>query len=344
MTRPAPAPGLSSVAAAIRQGAGLFRLPGRGLLRVRGADRVRWLDGMLSNEIKSLAPGPERSGCYALLLTRQGRIVADLHVLQRGDELWLEGDAEALRAAREALAKLIVADDVELVEAGADHARLAVEGPTARAVVARLAGALPALAPQCGADVEIAGQPVTLGAWGVSGESALQLFAPAGSDEALVAALRDAGAPLGLVEGRFEVLEILRVEAGTPRFGCELGPDVLPAEARLEAAISTTKGCYTGQEVVERMRSRAQVSHLLVGIAFDPEVSREELPPRGSGVEVAGAQVGEITSAVRSQLVGPIALAFLRRAAAEPETTVRVGELAGAVAELPFVRPSAPRG
>ncbi len=343
MTTASVAPGLSSVAAAVRAGAGLFRLPGRGLLRVRGADRVRWLDGMLSNEINGLAPGPERSGCHALLLTRQGRIVADLHVLQRGEELWLEGDAAALRAAREALEKLIVADDVAIVDASADFARLAVEGPTARAVVTRVAEALSRLAPHAACDARIAGHAVTLGAWGVSGESALQLFAPAGSEDAIAAVIREAGAPLGLVEARFDVLEILRVEAGTPRFGCELGPDVLPAEARLEAAISTTKGCYTGQEIVERMRSRGQLSHLLVGIAFDSEVSREELPPRGSGIEVGGEHAGEITSAVRSQLVGPIALGFLRRAHTQIGTPLRVGELAGEVAELPFVRPSAPR-
>jgi folate-binding protein YgfZ len=314
------------------------------VLRVRGADRVRWLDGMLTNEIKSLAPGPERSGCYALLLTRQGRIVADLHVLQRGEELWLEADATALAAAHETLAKLIVADDVTLADASADFERLAVEGPTARAAVARVAGKLPPFGEHSICDVSIGGRSVVLGAWGESGESALQLLVPADSGDEIVALLRDAGAPLGLVEARAEVLEILRVEAGIPRFGCELGPDVLPAEARLEAAISRTKGCYTGQEVVERMRSRAQVAHLLVGIAFDAEVSREELPSRGSAIEIEGEPAGEITSAVRSQLVGPIALGFVRRAHAEVGTALRVGELAGEIAELPFVRPSFPRG
>lgn len=343
----APTAGLSSAAAAVRAGAGLFRLPRRGLLRVRGGDRVRWLDGMLTRDIQSLAPDPERSGCYALLLTRQGRIVADLHVLQRGDELWLEGDAAALVAAREALSKLIVADDVELADASAEFARLAVEGPTARAAVARVAGgrgAFAGIGPDCAAPAEIAGAPVLLGHWGVSGEAALQLFVPAEREEAVAAALREAGAALGLVEARFEVLEILRVEAGVPRYGAELTSEVLPAEVRMEAAISTGKGCYTGQEVVERMRSRGQVSHLLVGIALEAEAERSELPPRGSGVEIGGQKAGEITSAVRSQLVGPIALGLLRRAHAEPGTPLRVGELSGTVAELPFVRPSAPRG
>jgi aminomethyltransferase len=328
----------------VRAGAGLFRRCGRGVLSVRGTDRVRWLDGMLTNEIAALAVGPERSGCYALLLTRQGRIVADLHVLQRGDALWLEADAAALAAARETLAKLIVADDVALEDASADFDRLAVEGPTASKAIARVAGRLPALGAHAACDVSIGGHAVVLGAWGESGESALQLFAPTGSGDAIAALLRDAGAPLGLVEARAEVLEILRVEAGTPRFGCELTPDVLPAEARLEAAISRTKGCYTGQEVVERMRSRGQLSHRLVGIAFDAEVAREELPPRGSAIEIGDELAGEITSAVRSQLVGPIALGYVRRAQAEVGTALRVGELAGEIAELPFVRPSAPRG
>jgi folate-binding protein YgfZ len=239
-----------------REGAGLFRLRDRGLVRVEGADRVRWLDGMLTNDVARLAPGRERSGCHALLLTRIGRIVADLHVLLVDDAFWLETEAAAVAPLLATLAKFVIADDVRLADAGAGWERLALEGPAASGVFAAAAGEAPGLAPDCADAFAIAGTPVRAGAWGVSGEDALQLFVPAGRGEAVCEALRRGGARHGLLEADADALEILRIEAGTPRYGRELGEAVLPAEAGMLHAISTSKGCYTGQEIVARTQYR----------------------------------------------------------------------------------------
>jgi folate-binding protein YgfZ len=306
--------------AAVRAGAGLFRLPGRGVLAVGGADRVRWLDGMISADVKSLAPG---GGAPGLLLTRQGRVVADLHVLARADELWLELEAAALPGVMAQLARFIVADDVTLTDRSADLARLALEGPRA----AELVGAA-GLAPHAWREVALGGAHVIAAAWGFTGLPGVQLFAPAGASEAVAAALVAAGAS----PASADALECLRIAAGVPWLGRELDESVLPAEARLEAAISTTKGCYTGQEVVTRMRSRGRVGHLLVGLRFEGET----LPARGAAIEGEAGPIGQVTSAVRSPEAGAIGLGYVRAEEAVPGASVRVAGTPARIAEPPL--------
>jgi len=310
---------------AVREGAGLFRLPGRGVLEVGGGDRVRWLDGMISADVKSLAPG---DGAPALLLTRQGRIVADLHVLAREDVFWLELEASALPAVREQLSRYVVADDVTLTDRRDDPARLALEGPRAAALLAA-AGADPSgLAPHAWRELRIAGAAVAAAAYGFTGLTGFQLFAPAAAADAVASALLAAGFDLASAD----TLECLRIAAGMPWFGRELDESVLPAEARLEAAISTTKGCYTGQEVVTRMRSRGRVGHLLVGLRFEGEA----LPARGAPIEGETGPIGQVTSSVLSPEAGAIGLGFVRAEDATPGASVRVAGAPARIAALPL--------
>lgn len=164
--------------------------------------------------------------------------------------------------------------------------------------------------------MEIAGVPVRVAAYGFTGEEGFQLFAPASAEASVHEALLRAGDPMGAVEGDAALLELLRVEAGTPWLGRELDETVLPAEARLERAVSTTKGCYTGQEVVARLRTRGRVNHLLVGL----RPASGDAPAAGTELRADGRRVGEVTSAVRSPRFGPIALGFVRAECAEPGT------------------------
>jgi folate-binding protein YgfZ len=321
-------------ALACREGAGLFSLRDRGLVVVEGADRVRWLNGMLSNDVAALRPGRERSGCYALLLTRIGRIVADVHVLLREGAFWLETDRAAVAPLLANLSKFIIADDVRLSEASAAWDRLALEGPAAGEIFAGAAGEPARLAPDAADDFAIAGIPLLAAAWGVSGEDALQLFVPAGRAEPVAQALRRAGAGRLLDAGE-DALEILRIEAGTPRFGRELSEEVLPAEVGLARAVSSTKGCYTGQEIVARMATRGGQSHALVGLAL----AGGAVPAAGSPVSAQGTRVGEVTSAALSPRAGAIALAFVRRASAAPGGELEAAGRRARVAELPFVAP-----
>jgi len=333
---------VSDAVTAVRRGAGLFVREGRGLIVVRGGDRVRWLNGMITNDVATLAPGPERSGCHALLLTPIGRIVAELHVLLRPDAFWLETEREAVAPARARLEKLLIADDVTLADESDRFARLGIEGPRAVEIVAAAAddgSGLAGLASDACADLRAAGADVVAFASGWSGEPALQLLVPREAEAAVRQALAAAGTGRELVEADASVLETLRIEAGVPRFGAELSEEVLPPEARLDRAISYTKGCYTGQEIIARMRSRGNVSHLLVGLAFDGP----PLPARGDAITADGRAIGEVTSAALSPAAGAIALGFVRRGHDAPGTRVELAGRGAEVRALPFVAPGAAR-
>jgi folate-binding protein YgfZ len=342
------APGPVELAALARRGVGLFELPHRGIVEVAGDDRVRWLDGMLTNDVSRLRPGPEGSGCRALVLDRKGGIVADVHVWLRPAALWLEADAAALPGLLEHLRRLVVADDVRLAALGPAIALLALEGPAAAEVLARAAGRelplaagreLP-LAEGAVAEVAIAGAAAVVAAYGESGEVARRIAVPADAAARVAGGLAAAGRPLGLVAGSAEALEILRIEAGTPRFGAELAAGVLPAEARLEAAIDFDKGCYTGQEIVARVASRGEVRRRLAGLRLGAGAA----PAPGDPIEAAGLRVGEVTSGCVSPACGAIGLGFVRRPADAPGTELHVGGRPARAAALPFVRPAAVEG
>jgi aminomethyltransferase len=328
--------------AGVRAGAGLFFATGpsgRGLVEVAGGDARRWLDGMLSNDVAILEAGSPRSGCYAALLTPKGRIVADLHVLARRDGFWLETSEEAVPEVLARLDRYIVADDVKLADRTAEVERLGLEGARAEDVLARAsAGELASVAACSWCTLEVAGVSLAAARFGWSGEDAFQLFLPAGSRSRVVEALRSASSEAGpeseLVLAGPEVLEILRIEAGIPWLGAELDEEVLPDEARLDAAISRSKGCYIGQEIVARVHSRGKVNHLLVGLRFPGT----DLPEQDTPLFVGERRTGEITSVCVSPDVGAIGLGYVRREHATPGTELRVGSETARVAELPFAR------
>jgi len=323
---------------AVRSGVGLFTLGDRMLVELRGGDRVRWIQGQVSNDVASLAPG---QGCYATVLTVKGGIVADLHVLAWDGCFWLETGASAREALWQRLDRTIVADDVTLLDASARFARLALEGARVNELLSEVSG-LPGrpasagtwpLAPECAERVEIAGRSVVTWAFGFTNGPAVQLLTAPEDAAAVRAALVEVGARHGLVSAGRETLDTLRVEAGVPGLGSELDEDVFPAEARLEHALSTNKGCYTGQEIVERIRSRGAVNYRLVGLRFAGPV-----PAPGAELRSPeGKRVGEVTSVARSPRAGAIGLGFLRRELETPGTEVQTPDATARVAELPFV-------
>jgi len=327
----------AEIIAATRSSAGLFEMPGRGLIEVRGEDRVRWLDGMISGDVEALVEAESGSGCYATLLTNRGAIVADLHVARVGDVFLLESLRSEIPRILEVLNRFIIADDVELVDRSEECLVLGLEGPAApRVLEAALAGSASVPTPENWCEAEIANRSVLVAAFGFSGEAGYQLrFAPADRDEieaALDRASLAAGGP-SITRGDAEALEILRIEAGIPALGRELDEEVLPPEARLERAIAPNKGCYVGQEIVARLRARGQVNHLLVGLKLGSAGS----PAEGAVLSVAGRKTGEITSQAQSPSAGAIALGYVRREHAEPGTRVELETGDASVVELPFV-------
>lgn len=319
----------------VREGVGLFAGEARGLLEVRGSDRVRWLDGMLTADVKALEKRGEGAGCAALLLTHRGAIVADFQVGRFDEMLLLECQRAAIPTIRAALEKRIIADDVVIVDRSDDSVALGIEGARAADVLERAAeGGAP---PPAGdwAAMRIAGVDALVAAIGWSGERAFLLRVPPAASGAVREALVRAASAIGIdgVEGDAELLETLRIEAGIPALGTELDEDVLPPEARLERAIAINKGCYVGQEIVARLRSRGQVNHLLVGLRFEGDA----LPAAATPLSVAGRAIGEVTSRVVSPTEGPIGLGYVRREQAEDGTLLDAAGARARVTALPFV-------
>lgn len=332
--------GSAEVVSAVRSTAALFDMSDRGILEVSGSDRVRWLDGMISGDVEALEAGESGSGCYAALLTNRGAIVADLHVARLGELYLLESLRSEIGRIREALDRFIIADDVALVDRSDDGIVLGLEGPKAAPILqAAIGDATNLPASECWAEVVLGGCAVRVAAFGFSGEEAYQLRM-AEADRAAVEGALDAAAcdvlegGSGLHRGDVASLEVLRVEAGIPALGAELDEDVLPPEARLERAISTSKGCYVGQEIVARLRARGQVNHLLVGLRLASEAGGVAV---GDELRADNRATGEITSLADSPSQGAIALGYVRREHAEPGTKLSLEAGSAVVAELPFV-------
>jgi folate-binding protein YgfZ len=310
---------MSERAATVRTSAGLFARRDRGRIEVRGQDRVRWLNGMVSNDVAGLAPGPDRSGCYALLLTPKARIVADLHVLCRVESLWLDVASEFLEDVKTRLDARIIADDVTLEDTSADWTIFDLMGPDAFGWLARAGASLPELSVGSCIEAEVGAVGVWIARLGAHGDSA-RVWIPSTSSEAVASALA-ACAEGAVADGDADLLEMLRIEAGEPRLGADFGEDVFPEEAGLVAsAVSLTKGCYTGQEIVARIESRGQVKRKLVALAFEGAA----LAPVGTALLHDGAPVGEITSAAATPSGGR-ALGFVRLPQAAPGIRLEAG-------------------
>jgi folate-binding protein YgfZ len=293
---------------ALRDGAAVVDLGFRTVVRAVGPDRTAFLQGMLTNDLSRLAPG---AGCAALLLTIQGRVTADVRVAATDDALLLDVDVRARDRFVAALEKLLVADDVELARPAEPPALVGLEGPAARALVADLPGE-----PHAHRETSVAGIPVRVAAAGDLGTGGVVVHAPAARAAAVWDALVAAGArPCGM-----EALEGRRVEIGVPRIGLDMGEDTLALEVPVEAAVSHTKGCYLGQEVVARGSARGHVNRRLTALVLDGPV-----PPAGAPLVRDGKDVGHLTTVARSfGLERPAALGLVRRECWEPGTELAV--------------------
>jgi len=298
--------------AALRQSAGVLDLSFRGRLCVVGADRARFLHGQVTNNIKDLKPG---HGCYAAISTNKGKLQSDLNVHCLADELLLDFEPGLTAKITERLGKFVVADDAQMVEVTPHYGLLSVQGPKAAEVVAAL-GMFPALPEKSFQSVK-AGD-VTLGEIYLAnvprtGCAGFDLFVPvaamgAVADKLIAAAKQSGGRACGWL-----ALELARIEAGIPRFGADMDETNLPQEAGIESrAVSFTKGCYIGQEVINRIRTIGQVSRALRGLRLPDALPA--LPVRGDKLFHAGKEVGHITSAAASPtLRANIALGYVRK-------------------------------
>ncbi len=303
----------------LREECGVLDRSERGELLLKGAEAAEYLQGQLTNDIEGLVPG---EGCYAALLDRKGHMQADMRVLRLGaEEVWLDTEPGALAPASRHLQMYKVGREVEIEDVGERRAILALIGPRS----AELAGAPPLPEHACErldvAGVECLAVGTALG---------IDLIAASEEVERLRAALLETGA----VEVSPEAAEILRIEAGTPRFGAEMDGDTMPAEAGIvEAAVNFEKGCYIGQETVARLHYRGKPNRHLRGL----RLSAPAAPGSALALALGEKEVGRIGGSCVSPVHGPIALAILRREA-EPGAELAVGEdgVTAQVVDLPF--------
>lgn len=279
-------------------GVGLLDRSQRAVLRLTGTDRRSFLQGMVSNDVAALAPG---QGCHAAFLDTTGHILADLEIHARPDALLVETDPRCLARLAETLDKFLIMEDVEITDVSSEWAILSVQGGGARDAISQLLSApLPELPPRGNVSVSLSdGTPGFVVHVPHGPASSLDLWLPSASRATASESLSAVGVAL-LSD---EAAEILRVEAGLPAWGAELDESILLPEAEMTDAVSYTKGCYVGQEIIARLRVRGHTNRALRGFLLGPDAP---VPHPGDTLHVpedgpdAGREVGRITSAVAS--------------------------------------------
>jgi folate-binding protein YgfZ len=279
---------------ALRNRAAWLDLSSRGKIKLTGEDRARLLHAMTTNHIQQLTPG---SGCYAFFLNDKGRVLADANVLCRPDYFLLDVEPETRQPLYQHLDRFIIADDVTLEDVTDATASIAIEGPEAASVLDRAGAPVPE-ANYSSADWDQA----LVARVNSTGSSGFFIFAPASEKPALISRLEAAGAE----PADAEAARVVRLEHGKPRYGEDISERFLAQEANQPQALNFSKGCYLGQEIVERVRSRGQIHRVLKPLTLDTKV------PPVPGTKLEGAT--EITSAAYSPAMDKVvALAYVRK-------------------------------
>jgi folate-binding protein YgfZ len=316
--------------AALLQNAGISRLDETGWIRVTGEDRVRWLNGMVTNAVQQLKDG---EGNYNFLLSVQGRIQGDATIFAEPDALLIETAAFQLPALTTLLDRFIIMDDVELADATGSKSGLQIAGPRAASLITKI-----------GLNVEDfeTFQRRSL-PWDSAQISVIHTYSPLvprfelWADDNTTAKLFGALQSAGAVLCEAQSLEWLRILEGTPLYGTDIRDRELPQETGQTRALHFAKGCYLGQEIVERIRSRGNVHRTFSAFRLDGE-----LPAVGATLETDGKQVGELTSVAAIPLpadggtVVQLGLGYIRREALDRGAPIHYPSGVAVPVSLPF--------
>ena len=294
---------------ALRSSAAWIDLSGRGKIRVKGEDRARLLHAMSTNHINDLQPG---HGLYAFFLNDKGRILADASVYNLGEVFFLDTEPETAQKLYDHLDRYIIADDVTLENITSTWAAIGIEGPKSLEVALALGATVP--------PVPYGTEPFGDGFLSrvtVTHSDGVRLFVPLSEKDKLLEQLRAAE----IAQAAADEVRTVRLENGAPRYGEDITERYLVQETQKLDAVHFNKGCYLGQEIVERVRSRGQVHRLLTPIRIDTITP----PAGGTKLNVNGSDVAEITSAVFSPATGAVVgLAYVRSEAAEQKPVLAV--------------------
>jgi len=309
------------------EGCGLYDMSWQAKLVLTGEDRVRWLNGMVTNNVRDLAIG---HGVYSFLLTAQGRIVADLVAHNRGDYLLVTSDCLQAQAIKEMFDHYIIMDDVEVADISDKLAAVGVAGPQAASVLQNAEIEVAPLEKGEVADLTWRGIGISVARNTHPNLDGYEIWFAAEQADTVWDALPAAGATLV----GSQALEWYRIARGVPRYGLDLSQRDLPQETEQKHALNFAKGCYIGQEIVERIRARAILHRTFTGFLFEGEP-----PQTGTKIKEGERNIGEITSAARIPFPSSertVALGYLRCEFEKPGTVVQVGEHTATVQAIPF--------
>ncbi len=325
--------------AALKNAAGVLDLSFRGRLCLLGADRQNFLNGQVTNNVKDLKAG---AGCYAALITAKGKMQSDLNIYNLENEILLDFEPGLSKIIKERLEKYIIADDVQIVDVAPHYGLLSIQGPKTFEVVERLQ--LGFAVPQSSMS-SVSVKNETLGEiyfmnHSRGGNFGVDIFVPSNSLGAVADKIITAAKEIGGRACGWNALEIARIEAGIPRFGADMDETNLPPEAGLDSrAVSYTKGCYIGQEVIARIRTYGQVAKALRGLQLADDL--KNFPMKGDKLFFGEKEVGYITSAIASPTFKMnIALGYVRREANKVGTDLILrtqnGNSPAKIVALPF--------
>jgi folate-binding protein YgfZ len=318
--------------AALVVSCGVFDLGFRARISLKGGDRTRWMNGMVTNNIRDLAVG---HGVYAFLLNPQGHILGDMHVYNTGETLEVETDQSEAQKILATFDHYIIMDDVEVLNLAESWTALGIAGSKARSIMNKAGIHVPELDPlqahaaECDCDCGCT-QCTVIRSDNPLHESYEIWLAPNNvfkTWNALIAA--------GAIPAGSEALEMARIAGGVPLYGVDIRERDLPQETEQTRALNFNKGCYIGQEIVERIRSRGNVHRKFTGFQIDGAASLAA----GDKIMAGEKEVGEITSIA---LVGSVsgeknfALGYIRREVGVPGREVNIGAATATVAQLPF--------
>jgi folate-binding protein YgfZ len=314
--------------ASLRSGAAVFDLSWQGKLVVTGEDRVRWMNGMVTGNVRDLNV---QHGIFAFVLNPQGRIQADATIFNRGEYLLLTSELSQIPRIKEFFDGYIIMDDVEVTDVSEKLKSIGVAGPNASATLTEV-GLLPrTLDPGEVIDSTLGGIGYSIARSPIEIKDGYELWFAAESFDPIWNALVSAGArPVGTT-----ALEWMRILRGLPRVGIDIADRDLPQETGQTYALHYSKGCYIGQEIVERIHSRGNVNRLFAGFEI-----QGPLPEHGTKIMMEQKVMGEITTSATIPVAGsvhPVAIGYLRRELSAPGTEIKIGESTTAkVVALPF--------
>jgi folate-binding protein YgfZ len=311
----------------LNSGCALFDLGWRAKIVTTGEDRERWLNGMVTNNVKDL---PLNRGNYSFVLNPQGRILGDLYTYNRGDSLLIDTERSQLEGLLKLFEHYIIMDDVEVSDKSESLTAIGIQGPTTAEVLKRAGIDDPGLEPMQVADLRFGGAELSLTRMASPEFLTYEIWASPATVPQIWNLLFRAGAtPVGT-----EALEKFRVMIGFPKYGTDIRERDLPQETDQEQALNFTKGCYVGQEIVERIRSRGNVHRKFQGFMLEGE-----LPGQGTKLQADGKEVGELTSISRIPTNNgdrSVALGYIRREALEGGAKITYPGGEAKPSEVPF--------